>query len=205
MSVTDKLASSFGRRDEVPNQELAKQIVATNDKKAIKELVEHLKNKDIQSDCIKVLYEAGAQKPELISDYAVVFTDLLENKNNRLVWGAMTAIDAITLREPETVYSVLGKLVTIAAKGTVITRDRFVSILTKLASVKQYADDAFVLLLEQIQSCPPNQLPMYAENAVPVVTDKNKARFIKILTTRLADIEQDAKRKRIEKVIRKVA
>ena len=36
MSVINKLASSLHRRDEVPNQELAKQIAKTGDKKAVK-------------------------------------------------------------------------------------------------------------------------------------------------------------------------
>lgn len=66
MSILPKLASSLGRRDEVPNQELAKQLVKSKDKKAIVELVENLskKDKNIQSDCIKVLYEIGEQQPE---------------------------------------------------------------------------------------------------------------------------------------------
>ena len=35
MSVMNKLASSLNRRDEVPNQELAKQIAAKKDKNAV--------------------------------------------------------------------------------------------------------------------------------------------------------------------------
>src|SRR5438045_9754024 len=98
MSVLDKLSSSFGRRDEKPNQELAGQIAAKNDAKAIKELIEllHDKNKNVQSDAIKVLYEIGEKKPELISKYAKEFVKFLDSTNNRLQWGAMTALDAIT-------------------------------------------------------------------------------------------------------------
>ena len=64
MSVISKLASSLNRKDEVLNQELARQIIRSNNKKAINELVETLSNKDtkIQSDCIKVLYEIGNRK-----------------------------------------------------------------------------------------------------------------------------------------------
>ena len=39
MTVLDKLASALNRRDEVPNQELAKQIVNKNDKKAVKKII----------------------------------------------------------------------------------------------------------------------------------------------------------------------
>ena len=56
--IIEKLASSLNRRDEVPNQGLAKEIVLSKNKKAIKELVKNLSyKKAIQNVCIKVLYE----------------------------------------------------------------------------------------------------------------------------------------------------
>src|SRR5437588_6134123 len=87
MSVLSKLASSQKRNDEAPNQELAAQIIKDNDQMAVKELVENLTNKDktIQSDCIKVLYELGERgKPELIVPYTDTFVELLSSNNNRL-------------------------------------------------------------------------------------------------------------------------
>jgi len=69
MSVIDRLASSLGRRDSVPNQELAQELSKTKNADEIRELIENLNNKDrkIQSDCIKVLYEIGYIAPELIA------------------------------------------------------------------------------------------------------------------------------------------
>lgn len=207
MSIIDKLAFSLGHRDEVPNQELAKQIAAKKDKKAVKELVEHLNNKskDIQNDCIKVLYEIGAIDPTLLGDYVQSFVALLNSKNNRLQWGAMTALDSITLENPKVIYGLLVKIIEAADKGSVITRDGAVNILIKLCSVKQYAGDAFSLLTEQLLSTPTNQLAMYAERAMPIINDKNKELFVTTLTTRLNDIEKDTLRKRVEKVIKKVS
>ena len=140
MSIIPKLASSLNRRDEVPNQELAKQIAAKKDKKAVQELIDNLhnKSKDIQNDCIKVLYEIGDINPSLISDYAKEFIALLDNKNNRLQWGAMTAINTITLENPKVVYASLLKIIAAADKGSVITKDYAVNILIKLCSLKQY-------------------------------------------------------------------
>ena len=205
MSILPKLASSLDRRDEVPNQELAKQIATKKDKKSVQELIDNLNNKrkDIQNDCIKVLYEIGEINPSLISDYAKEFIALLEHKNNRLQWGAMTAINTITLENPKVIYASLIKIIAAADRGSVITKDYGVNILIKLCSLKQYADNAFSLLIEQLLSSPTNQLPMYAEKAMPLINDKNKALFIKTLTSRLDDIEKDTKRKRVEKVIKK--
>jgi hypothetical protein len=46
MSILNQLATALNRRDEVPNQELAKKIVKSKDKDAVKELVDNLNNKD---------------------------------------------------------------------------------------------------------------------------------------------------------------
>jgi hypothetical protein len=207
MSIIDKLSSALGRRDEKPNEELAAQIVAKKDVKAVKELVENLSNssKDIQSNCIKVLYEVGEQQPELISNYAKNFVGLLDSTNNRMQWGAMTALDSIAALEPKTIYPALGKILEIAEKGSVITRDHAVGILIKLSTQKQYSDKTFPLLIAELRTAPTNQLPMYAENALPIVDEKHRAAFIKTLSSRLDDIEKETKRKRVEKVIQKLS
>jgi len=206
MTILNKLASSLHRRDEEANQLLAEEIVKANDAKAIAELVENLNNKsrDIQNDCIKVLYEIGERKPALIASYLRNFVGLLENKNNRLQWGAMTALDAIATEDPGAIFKVLTKIIVAAEGGSVITRDHAVNILVKLCAVKQYSDTAFPFLIEQIQRSPSNQLPMYAEKAMPFINEKNRPVFIKTLNSRLDDIDKDTKRKRVEKVIAKL-
>ncbi len=206
MSIISRLASSLNRRDEAPNQELAQHIVQANDRDSIKELLEGLSNKskDIQSDCIKVLYEIAEVRPELVAGYADKFIALLDSKNNRLQWGAMTALNAITSQNPEAIYDSLAKIISAADKGSVITNDHCVGILIKLAAHKEFQADAFSLLLERLVSSPVNQLPMYAEKALPVVNEHNKAAFSKILASRLPDIEKDSKRVRVEKVLKKL-
>ena len=206
MTIIDKLATSLNRRDEIPNQELAKQIVKRNDKDSVNELFGHLnnKNKNIQSDCIKVIDEIGALKPQLLADFSKELIALLDRKNNRLQWGAMTALDNITNEIPKQIHKALGKIIAVADKGSVITNDHCVGILIKLCATKEYAEDAFALLNERLKISPTNQLPMYAEIALSIINDKNKAAFIKTLNSRLPDIEKDTKRIRVEKVIKKL-
>src|ERR1044072_1659055 len=124
MSVLHKLASALNRRDEVPNQELACEILRSKDQRAVKELVENLANEDkrIQSDCNKVLYEIGAGEPALIAPYCREFGKLLDSKNNRLVWGAMTALDSIASSEPKGVFGLLSAILKAAAGDAVIWR-----------------------------------------------------------------------------------
>jgi hypothetical protein len=92
MSVLNKIAFYQNRRDEVPNQQLAKELAEAGNKASIAEIAQNLnhKNKSVQSDCLKVLYEIGYLKPDLIADYVQTFLDLLKSKTNRVVWGTKT-------------------------------------------------------------------------------------------------------------------
>jgi hypothetical protein len=206
MTVIDKLASSLNRRDELPNKELAVEIVAKNDQLAIKELLHnlHSESKHIQNDCIKVLYEIGERKPAMLAHYVKEFVALLDNPRNRLRWGGMSALARITNENPKAIYAALSKIIAAADEGSVITKDNAVAILIKLSSMKQYAENAISLLNEQLLGSPPNQLPMYAENALPVIDEKNREVFIRTLSSRLDDLEQETKRKRVEKVLQKL-
>ena len=206
MTITGKLSTSLNRRDEIPNKELAEQIAKDNNKKAVRELIENLNNKSkaIQSDCIKVIYEIAMLKPKLVAEFSKELMALLDNKNNRLQWGAMTALNAITNEIPNTIYKALGKITAVADKGSVITRDHCVGILIKLCAIKEYAEDAFLSLNDRLIISPINQLPMYAENALPIINDKNKATIIKTLQSRLPDIDKDTMRRRVVKVLKKL-
>jgi len=207
MNVIENLSSSLNRTDQEPNQQLARQIILTEDQEAITELIKNLSNpnKTIQSDCIKVLYEIGEQKPDLISEHLEVFTALLQSKNNRLVWGALSALDKISNLYPDKIYRDLPEILDAADKGSVISKDHAVNILIKLAGNKKYHDEAFILLLGQLSACPLNQLPMYAENAMVVVSEEYKTGFLQILQSRLTEFEKESKRKRVEKVIEKMS
>lgn len=207
MSIVNELASSQGRRDEVPNQELAAKIAASEDVSAVEELIALLdsKKKDLQNDSIKVLYEIGAVKPSLIVKYIPVFLKMLGSKNNRLQWGAMAALDAVTTASPAEIYGALPVIVEAAEKGSVITKDGAVNIFIKLCGIPGFSGNVFPLLIEQLHKSPTNQLPMYAERALPLIRKENRELFIKTISARLNEIDKESKRKRVEKVIQKAS
>lgn len=107
-------------------------------------------DKAIQSDCIKLIYEIGTLNPKLIATHQPELTQLLDNPNNRLQWGAMTALDTIVFEKPEAIFEHLPKLVAIAQKGQVITKDHLIGILIKLYTLPAYSSDAFALFNEQL-------------------------------------------------------
>ena len=203
MSVINKLASSFAQKSQIANISLAKHVIAKKDTEAVEELVVHLKSESKQTrhDCIKVLYEIGEREPALIANHYATFIALLECTDNRMQWGAMTALDYITDLQKEAVFKSLHTLTGVAGKGSVITRDHFVNILACLAGTKKYKSTVMPLLLQQIHSCPVNQLPMYAEKILPAMDPDHAAAFARVLSGRLDTVAQDSKRKRIKKIL----
>ena len=207
MSVLDKLATALGRRDEVPNQALACEIVSAGDRNAVQELVDNLGHKDrgIQADCIKTLYEIGAAKPDLIAKYYKEFGRLLESKNNRLVWGAMMALDTIALKEPTGIHRMLAKILeAVDRSGSVIARDHAVRILARLATLKPYRRGCVALLFEQLMACPDNQFPMYVEMSFPVMAADHRARFRQLIEQRASQLERESAKTRVAKVLKKL-
>ncbi len=207
MCVLEKLATSLGRRDEVPNQELARRIVHERNTAAVQELVDNLahKNKAIQSDCIKVLYEIGGTNPDLIAKYYKEFGKLLESKNSRMVWGAMIALDTIALKEAKAIYGMLSLILRVAdTSGSVIARDHAVGILAKLGTLKPYKRNSVALLIEQLMSCPNNQFPMYVEMCIPVIDADNRKRFRQVMEARMPELGTESQKKRVAKVLKKL-
>jgi hypothetical protein len=206
LPVLNKLASALNRSDEAPNQLLATEIAEAGDTDAVKELVDNLSNKDkdIQSDCIKVLYEVGALKPELIADYSDEFIDLLRSRNNRLVWGAMTALGAIASLRPGDIGRRLDEVIRATEYGSVITQDWGIRVLaTVAASDKTYEKRVLPFLTDFLKKCPPKDLPRHAESVLPAVNAGNRATILSVLENRQSSLKA-AQAKRLEKVIRQV-
>lgn len=205
MSVLDKLASALGRNDERPNVELAGALAAKSDAVAIAELAGALASGPVavSNDAIKVLYELGALRPDLVAPHAAVFLTLLGGKNNRNLWGALQAIETITQVVPEQVLAALPAILAAADKGSVIAKDKAVQILAKLAAAG-HSEVALPVLLERVEAAAPNQFPMYAEAASVVIDAEHRERLRQLLETRLGRIEASAKRARVEKVLRRL-
>lgn len=184
--------------------DLATNISENKDHKAIGELIDLLKNNKLAGNCIKVLYEVGERAPELIEPYLENFVKLLEHKNNRLQWGAMTAIRCISAVAPEKVQVKIPVLMKTGHNGSVISRDQLVKTLIVLGSKSAYRESAQRFLIEILRICPDNQLPMYAEESMRLFEQELKGEFIQVLHERLLEFEKVSKRKRIEKVLRKL-
>jgi len=132
--MIEKLACKLGRNDEIPNIELAEFLSQNSDAAGIKEIVSGLTGKDkaVANDCIKVLYEIGERKPELICEYANDFIYCLYSKNNRLVWGSMIALAKIVLLSSQQIYDKIDAIMSAYENGSTITVDNSISVFAGL-------------------------------------------------------------------------
>ncbi len=176
MTVINQLSSSLGQKGNDANIALANEIAEIENSDAIKELVENLKNKDkkIQADCIKTLYEIAYIKPDLIASYYSEFLGLLSNKNNRLVWGGMIALMTITDLKSKELFASLDLISDTVNKGSTITIDSGVEIYAKLNKYSEYQDKVENLLIDQLWKCSIKQLPKYMEKSTISISSKTQ-------------------------------
>lgn len=204
MSVLNQIAYLQDRRDEVPNQELARRLVETQDQAGVQEIAANLwhENPNVQSDCVKVLYEVGYPDPSLIVPYAGDFLKLLRSRHNRLVWGAMLALSTIADLAADTIDPQRAAIQKAMEQGSVITVDAGVATLAKLASTSaQRRQEIFPYLLEHLRTCRPKDVPQHAEKTVIAVDASNRDEFIRTLEARLPHMSA-SQAGRIKRVIK---
>lgn len=204
--MIEKLAYSLGRNDEGPNIELAEELVRSKDRKGIKEIVKGLSDpvEQVANDCIKVLYEVGERDPGLIAGYAGTFTGLLKSKNNRLVWGGMTALAKIASLEPGAIFENLDTVIDAYRKGSVITVDNSISVFAELVkSGPVYGEKVFPMIIRHLETCRPKEVGQHAERAFVCIDKSNADMFRKTLMKRYGSLT-DPQKKRIDKLLKKL-
>lgn len=204
MTVLNRIAYLQNRRDEVPNQELARDLASKKDKKGIREIAENLwsENQGVQSDCLKVLYEIGFRDPGLVAAYVDDFIKLTQAKNNRLVWGAMIALSTVAELKADAIFARLSDVQKAIAVGSVITIDNGIKTLAIVASTNDaYRKKVFPYLLKHLESCRPKDIPQHSERILVAVNAKNKTALVRVLESRMNDLTatQSARVKRVIK------
>jgi hypothetical protein len=205
MSVIERIAFYRGIRNDIPNQELARELAENQDEQGIREIAGHLwdKNPNVCGDCLKVLYETGYLAPQLIAPFATEFIKLLASKNNRMVWGSMIALSTIAPLKSQELYEARDLIYKAIDHGSVITQDGGIKSLSLVAAADaQYQKELTPYLMNFLRKCRPSDLPRHAEFIDVCINDFNKAEFVSILQERLADASP-SQAVRIRKILKK--
>jgi hypothetical protein len=206
MGYIDEIAYNVGERSEVPNQELARKLVGENSAEGIKEIASYLydKNKSVASDCIKVLYEAGYIKPELIAPYTDTFIELLSSKQNRMVWGAMIALSGCAKVVPEKVYEHKDLILEKIATGSVITNVWGVKTLINIVKTDgEYYPKLRLALFELQKTYRPVNFAKLAEDMMDAIAKEDIEKYIDILESGKIRLSAGGV-KRTDRVIKKL-
>lgn len=192
------------RRDRTPNLDLARDLVARDDKAGIQEIAENIwnENKNIHSDCIVVMYEIGIIDPNLITQYADDFIKLLKSKHQNMVRGAIFALAEIAKVKPEFTFKHLDEIKKTKDAVSDIAVDKSISALAYTAAAnEEYNKTIFPYLLNHLSTCYFKEVSEHAERILPAVNEINKTEFIKSLNRRIDELS-GSDFTRLKKIIR---
>lgn len=143
----------------------------------------------------------------MIAPYVADFLKLLKSKNNRLVWGGMTALATIAAIKAEVIYENIDQIYAMMQVGSVITIDNGIKALALVAAKNnEYNKRIFPFLLDHLKTCRPREIPQHAEKAMAAVNCSNKDQFLTVLHERENDLTapQIVRLKRIYKAVAKL-
>jgi hypothetical protein len=206
MTALEKIAFYRKRRDEVPNQELAAELAKKKDKKGVAEIAAHLwdRNQNVRSDCLKVLYEIGYLEPALIAPHTEEFLKLLDDRENRMVWGAMIALGTVADRRPKAIAPRTDQIMELIYTGSVITVVWGVRVLAKVgAAGPAYKKKIYPFLLDYLGKSIPRDVPTHGESMLALVGPRERKAFLARLRQREPEMTA-AQKTRLKKLIRSV-
>lgn len=203
MTALERIAHFQGRRDEAPNQRLARDLATRKDRRGIREIVQGLSHTHpgVRADCVKVLYEVGYLEPKLVAGYVPDFLHLLGHRDNRLVWGGMTALSTVAGIRATAIYDRRKEILQAMAGGSVITVDAGVLTLAAAATSPARRRGLLPPLLRHLASCRPKDIPQHSEKILPAVDRATKAPFLRVLKKRLPELTS-AQQARVRKVMK---
>lgn len=192
--VLSRLAVSVGRYDEMPNLELAADIVFADDTDAISVLVAVIeRHDDIHApDAARVIAEVGNRAPDLLLAHADRLVDLIDAARTEMLPFTMLALSPVAPRYAEILWpsrdlfwSALSDLNTPAelAQGGAV---RLLSAMC--AANPDYARTLAGGLVDLLGKCMPKDVAFFAESVLPALGPAHSHRAKPVLDRRLKEL-----------------
>ncbi len=206
--ITNNLAKYFAsnlqRKDQQPNIDLAKKLVAGSNASNIALLVKYSNSglRAEKSDAIKVIYEIAKIKPSLIAPYIEDLIDIVSSNNNRMIWGVLQIINATKEQAAKIIMKNLEVILEASDRSSVIAKDNLMAILVYLNEDENYKKILTPVILQRLSHSAPNQFPTYIELVARTIDDENKAVLKEIIAQRRKSISSKAKLTRLEEALK---
>ncbi len=198
MTILDKVSKFQTMKYEEGLSNLVVEIVLSNNQEIVDVILNELmntKNKSVQSNYIKLLYEIGREDADLINPYTKEFIFLLSSKNNRVVWGAMYALAAMTYLDEMVNY--MFEIVDAINEGSRITYDAGIKVLVNITN--KFKHVGFSELKLKLLECDAKKLAAYVEETIICNDEEVRNEVINIIDKRISEFSKASQIKRLEK------
>lgn len=192
--VLGRLAVAMHRYDDMPNQELAANIVFHLDHEAVSILVGAIERGDDvhASDAARVLCEVGTRDEELLYGVQERLVTLCQEGPNAMLPFAMYALSPIAERVAEQLWDMrelLWSVLQDGAEQAEMARAAAVRLLSALcASGPDYARTLAGGLVDLLGKCLPKDVALYAESVLPALGAAHSHRAKPVLDRRMKEL-----------------
>ncbi len=192
--LLSRLAVSMSRMDEMPNMELAADIVVADDFDAVGMLIGVLeRHDDVHAmDAARVLYEVGTRAPELLDRHAERLLAMCESSQKEMLPYTMFALAPVASHYLDTLWDLrdlfwvaladLTQPANMAQAGAV----RLLSALC--AAGPDYARTLAGGLVDLLGKCMPKDVAFFAESVLPALGTAHSHRAKPVLDRRMKEL-----------------
>jgi hypothetical protein len=189
-----RLAGSMQRTDDMPNLELAAELVQHDDEGAVAILIGVLERHDLEhaGDCARVLCEVGTRSPDLLLKHAERLLSLCDESQKDVLPFTMFAFSPVAHRHAEALWDMRDLFWSALADLTQpadMAQAGAVKLLSALcAAGPDYARTLAGGLVDLLGKCMPKDVAFFAESVLPALGTAHSHRAKPVLDRRMKEL-----------------
>jgi hypothetical protein len=189
-----RLAVSVGRSDEMPNLELAADIVFADDADAVSTLISVIeRHDDVHApDAARVVAEVGTRAPELVAAHAERLIELIDATRREMLPFTMLALSPVASKHAEALWpsrDLFWQALADLTQPAELAQAGAVRLLASLcAAGPDYARTLAGGLVDLLGKCMPRDVAFFAESVLPALGAAHSHRAKPVLDRRLKEL-----------------
>jgi hypothetical protein len=192
--LLSRLAISVGRSDEMPNLELAADIVFADDAEAVSILIAVIeRHDDVHApDAARVVAEVGTRAPDLVLGHAERLIEMIDAARREMLPFTMLALSPVASKHAESLWSsrdLFWQSLADLTQPASLAQAGAVRLLAALcAAGPDYARTLAGGLVDLLGKCMPRDVAFFAESVLPALGSAHSHRAKPVLDRRLKEL-----------------
>lgn len=189
-----RLAVSVGRYDEMPNLELAADIVFADDTDAVSALIAIIERHDDlhAPDAARVVCEVGTRAPDLLLNHTERLVEMIDISQREMLPYTMLALSPVASRHADQLWAsrdLFWQFLANLAQPADLAQGGAVKLLAALcAAGPDYARTLAGGLVDLLGKCMPKDVAFFAESVLPALGPAHSHRAKPVLDRRLKEL-----------------